>query len=245
MTGGTLLTRGRRLAGAAWLAALALTAGAQTTAQTTAPGGAPPAAPVTLQAVPVATAASGAASAGDAAASGAAGPAAAATAAMAPGTPAMRLFVFFNRVAAEGQPAAECDSVRAVARSLPRTPAVASAALRALFAGPSDAERAAGWRSPFSARTADLLHGVRLVQGTAYVDLALHPGLMAAASSSCGAAELLVAIERTLRQFPSVRRVIVAIDGEPRRFYDAIGLRCDASNDHCDPRPFQAPAVRR
>jgi hypothetical protein len=167
---------------------------------------------------------------------------------MAPAVPpalATRFVVYFNRLAVAGEPAAECDSVRAVPRSVPRTPAVAGAALRALFAGPSAPEQAAGWRSPFSAATAGLLRSVRLVQGTAYVDLADHPTLWARAGASCSAAELLVAIERTLRQFPSVRRVVIAVEGDPRRFYDAIGLRCDASNDHCSPRPFQAPGARR
>lgn len=162
-----------------------------------------------------------------------------------PPAPATRFVVYFNRLAVAGEPAAECDSVRPVPRSVPRTPAVAAAALRALFAGPSAAEQAAGWRSPFSAATADLLRSVRLVQGTAYVDLTDHPTLWAQAGASCSAAEVLVAIERTLRQFPSVRRVVIAVEGDPRRFYDAIGLRCDASNDHCSPRPFQAPAARR
>lgn len=228
-----------------------------------APGtsGAPGTPPVvTLQAVPVrpaAGSASGTAS-GSVPASAAAltasaplpgAPAAVAGPAPADGAassaaPPLRLLVYFNRVAVEGQPAAECDSVRPLPRAVARTPAVAGAALRALFTGPTAAERAEGWRSPFSASTADLLRSVRLVQGTAYVDLAERPELLAAASSTCGAAELLVAIERTLRQFPSVRRVVVAIEGEPRKFYDAIGLRCDASNDHCNPRPFQGPPAR-
>jgi len=169
------------------------------------------------------------------------------TDAVAPEVPpalAIQLLVYFNRVAAEGRPAAECDSVLAMPRAVRRTPAVAAAALRALFAGPTEAEQAAGWRSPFSAATAGLLRNVRLVQGTAYVDLNDHPALWARASATCGAAELLVAIERTLRQFPSVRRVVVAIEGDPRRFYGAIGLACDMSNDHCSRRPFQ-PATAR
>lgn len=153
--------------------------------------------------------------------------------------------VFFGRIAADVQPAAECGQVLAVPRSVPRTPAVAAAALRQLFAGPSEAERAAGWRSPFSAATADLLRGVRIAGGTAYVNLADRREALAVASSSCGGAELQAAIGHTLRQFPAVRRVIVAIDGEPRRFYEWLGVPCDAANGHCSARPFQAAAGRR
>ena len=66
------------------------------------------------------------------------------------------LRVYFNhqRLAADS---AACASVFPVSRSVPKTRAVASAALRELFAGPSAAEREAGYRSPFSPATAGLL----------------------------------------------------------------------------------------
>jgi hypothetical protein len=36
-----------------------------------------------------------------------------------------------------------------------------------------------------------------------------------------------------------VRRVILAIDGEPRAFYAWMGQDCDSSNDHCNAVPFR------
>jgi len=162
----------------------------------------------------------------------AAGPAAAA-----PDTTTLR--VYFNNAGLAGTEA-DCAIVFERTRRVPRTEGVAAAALRQLFAGPTEAERAAGDRSPFSAATSGLLKRVRIEHGTAYVDLNDLRTRLPGVTSSCGAAEFGQQVERTLRQFPTVRRVILAIDGDPRRFYEWMGQDCDLRNDHCDPAPFRA-----
>jgi spore germination protein GerM len=149
------------------------------------------------------------------------------------------LRVYFNHAQQAGTDA-DCAIVFALPRQVPRTEAVATAALNQLFAGPSDAERAQGYRSPFSAHTAGLLKRVRIEQGTAYVDLHDLRARLGGVTSSCGAAEFQAQVERTLRQFPTVRRVILAIDGDPRRFAEWMGQDCDLTNDHCDAAPFRA-----
>ena len=125
-----------------------------------------------------------------------------------------------------------------VIRTLPRTVAVATAALRGLFAGPTPDERQAAYSSLFSSATAGLLKRVRIASGTAYVDLHDPRDLLSGATSSCGAAQLRTQLDRTLRQFPSVERVRYAIDEDPRAFYEWLNEPCAAANDHCDPRPF-------
>ena len=132
----------------------------------------------------------------------------------------------------------DCAIVFERTRQVPRTEGVAAAALRQLFAGPTEAELVSGYRSPFSAATAQLLRRVHIEHGTAYVDLNDLRAALAGATSSCGAAEFQTQVERTLRQFPTVRRVILAIDGEPRRFYEWMGQDCDLTNDRCDAAPF-------
>jgi spore germination protein GerM len=171
-----------------------------------------------------------------AAASPAAAQAATAGTAVRAGTVELR--VYFNHAQRAGT-VDDCAIVFPVARPVPSTEGVATAALRQLFAGPTEAERAQGYRSPFSATTADLLKRLRIEHGTAYVDLNDLRAQLPGASSSCGAAEFGMQVERTLRQFPSVRRVILAIDGEPRRFYEWMGQDCDSSTDHCDAVPFR------
>lgn len=148
------------------------------------------------------------------------------------------LRVYFNN-AQRAATESDCAIVFERPRQVPRTEGVAAAALRQLFAGPDEAERASGYRSPFSAATAGLLKRVFIEHGSAYVDLNDLRAELAGATSSCGAAEFQTQVERTLRQFPTVRRVILAIDGEPRRFYEWMGQDCDLSNDHCDAAPFR------
>lgn len=159
--------------------------------------------------------------------------------AAAPAQPATTLLrVYFNNERLAATPT-DCAVVFDVYRQVPKTEAVAAAALRELFAGPTESERAAGYRSPFSAATAGLLKRVFIVRGTAYVDLNDPRELLPGATSSCGAAEFNTQIERTLRQFPTVQRVIVAIDGDPRRFHEWMGQGCGPADDRCDPAPFQ------
>ena len=148
------------------------------------------------------------------------------------------LRVYFNNAQRAGTEA-DCAIVFALPRQVPKTEGVAAAALRQLFAGPTDGERAAGYRSPFSAATAGLLTRIHIEHGTAYVDLHDPRAHLAGVTSSCGAAEFGAQVERTLRQFPTVRRVILAIDGEPQRFYEWMGHDCDLTNDHCDAAPFR------
>ncbi len=145
-------------------------------------------------------------------------------------------WLFFSHAERGG---GDCAAVFPVRRPLPSTRAVAAASLQALFAGPTPEEQAAGYRSPFSPATAGLLKRIWIRQGTAYLDLHDLREPLATASSSCGAAELRAQIDRTLLQFPSVRRVRIAIDGDPRRFHEWLGGSCTAREADCDPRPFR------
>lgn len=146
--------------------------------------------------------------------------------------------LYFSPALAPQTPA-DCARVQAVRREMPATKAPATATLRLLFAGPTETERASGLRSHFSAGTAGLLKRLVIRQGTAYVDLHDLRSALGGASSSCGALELRAQIEQTLRQFPSVQRVRLAINGDPRVLHDWLGEPCDAVSAHCDPRPFK------
>ena len=149
-----------------------------------------------------------------------------------------RLQVYFNNDRLARDPA-DCSAVFPVPRTVPKTSGVATAALQQLFAGPMPAEREAGYRSFFSPATAGLLKNVRIHNGTAYVNLLDLRASLSGATSSCGAAEFQSQVERTLRQFPTVRRVIYAIDGEPRTFYEWMNEPCGPTNDDCDAKPFR------
>lgn len=148
--------------------------------------------------------------------------------------------VYFNNDGlTDGLPV--CDAVFPVPRSSQPTTNEAAAALEMLFLGPTATERAQGYRSFFSERTSGLLKRLRIEAGTAYVDLHDRRRELAGATSSCGSAEFFSQIQHTLREFPSIERIIFAIEGKPDVFYDWMELECDLTNDNCDPRPFALP----
>jgi hypothetical protein len=106
---------------------------------------------------------------------------------------------------------------------LPRvvsTPAVLTGAMRALLAGPTKAERGRGNGGWFSAATAGHLRSVRIRAGVAYIDFRSFARTIPNASSSCGSALLLAQLDRTAKQFPSVKRTIYSFDGSRSGFYE-------------------------
>lgn len=148
-----------------------------------------------------------------------------------------RFVVFFSNDNLNTDPT-DCTAVFPLLRTVPKTRAIAAVVLNSLFKGPTADEQREGYRSFFSAMTTDLLKGIRVSSGTAYVDLQDLRAILSSATSSCGAAEFQSQINRTLRQFPSIQRVRFAIEGEPRTFYDWMNEPCSRDNDYCDPKPF-------
>lgn len=162
----------------------------------------------------------------------------AATGNMNPEQGTTRFVVFFHNDKLSTNPT-DCTVVFPVERTVPRTKAVAAAALNSLFSGPTAEEQGAGYRSFFSGATTGLLKGVRVKSDTAYVDLYDLRSTLSGATSSCGAAELQSQIVRTLRQFPSIQRVRFAIEGNPQTFHEWVNEACSRANDYCNPKPFR------
>ncbi|HEX5708514.1 MAG TPA: GerMN domain-containing protein, partial [Pyrinomonadaceae bacterium] len=132
-----------------------------------------------------------------------------------------------------------CGEVFAVRRTIPSTPSVAADTLRQLLRGPTRAERRRGYHSWFSARTARALINVRVRGGAAYVNLRDFSRVISGASSSCGSEQFFAQVETTLRQFPSVRKVFYAFDGDPAPFYEWMQLECPDELRACTPASFR------
>ncbi len=117
----------------------------------------------------------------------------------------------------EGSPT-DCQATRAAERSV----AVASpeSAVRALLAGPTPAEVAKGYSSWFSAATAGMLDRVSVIEGVARVSFRDLRPVIPNASSSCGSAALLSALDATLRRFPEIRWTRYSIMGDEAAFYE-------------------------
>jgi spore germination protein GerM len=133
----------------------------------------------------------------------------------------------------------DCTKVYPVNRRITKTPVVAKAALTELFAGPTATEKAEGYSSFFSSATKGILKSVKVEEGTAYVNLTDIRQIIPNASTSCGSAQFLAEMGSTLKQFPTVKKVIFAINGQPQAFYDWIQIGCSAENDNCDATPFK------
>lgn len=116
---------------------------------------------------------------------------------------------------------------------------VAKAALTELLAGPTAAEEADGYTSWFSAATADDLISVRVDGDTAYVNLADQRATIPNASTSCGSGLYTSELGNTVKEAAGVTRVLYAFDGDPAAFWEFLQVGCDATNDNCDPAPFE------
>lgn len=120
-------------------------------------------------------------------------------------------------------PSSGCGRVLPLSRIVP-TPAVLTGAMRKLLEGPTRAERRRGYGGWFSARTAGMLRSVRVAGGVAYVDFANFSKIIPNASSSCGSRLLLAQLDRTTKQFPTVRKAIYSFTGSRKAFYEWLQL---------------------
>lgn len=133
-----------------------------------------------------------------------------------------------------------CDKVFPVTRQIEPDLNRAQAALEQLFQGPTQSEQADGYNSFFSQQTAGILKGFKVVGTTAYINLSDIRSIIPNASTSCGSQGFLAEVETTLKDtLPELERIIFAIDGDPRAFYDWMQFGCGEFNDNCNPQPFQ------
>ncbi len=111
--------------------------------------------------------------------------------------------------------------------------------LNLLFLGPTEQEKAEGYTSVFSPENKDILKNLDISHdGIVYIDLYDIRPIMPEISSSCGSSQFIKSIEETLKQFQFVKKVIFAINGDPKIFYEWIQLGCSEENNNCDKTPF-------
>ena len=137
---------------------------------------------------------------------------------------------------------ADCTvPVYPITRSIAKTSAVAKATLEQLFAGPTSEEQAEGFYSDFSDATKSLLISVNIKNRSAYVNLRDLTGTTSIGNftTSCGGSNFFGQVENTLKQFPTVRKVFFAIEGDPSHFYDWMQFgECPKELRNCDTSNF-------
>jgi len=141
-------------------------------------------------------------------------PAPASTPMPSPSPGAAELRVFFVPGGAD-----PCGTVAPVVRKF-AGPVTAELALRELLAGPTADEASAGFTSLFGPATADALLEVAVADGIAHVSFRDLRLIIPNASSSCGSAALLAALDATLAQVPGIRGARYSFGGDEAAFYE-------------------------
>lgn len=134
----------------------------------------------------------------------------------------------------------DCAKVRAVSRTIPKTKAVAKAALEELFKGPTEAEKKDELSSVFSEETKSILKSVKIKNGAAYVNLdGSVIEKLGNATTSCGGAGYDASVEKTLKQFPTIKKIFFAVEGDPAIYYDWMQIgECPPELKNCSGKDF-------
>jgi hypothetical protein len=103
----------------------------------------------------------------------------------------------------------DCHRVFSLPRSIPQTQALATVAMNRLLAGPTSEERAQGYSTQIPAGTK--LNRITIESGVARVDFSQE---MATAAGACRVTAIRSQIERTLRQFSTVKNVAITVNGK-------------------------------
>jgi len=132
----------------------------------------------------------------------------------------------------------DCRKVYPTTRTIPKTAAVARAALDELLKGTTDAERKNEFWSFRAEDTKDIIRGLNVKGGVAYLNFkkAVFEKL-GNTTSSCGSG-FYSSIEATLTQFKSIKKVVYAVEANTNDFYEWVQVGGCPHGKHCDARNF-------
>jgi spore germination protein GerM len=114
----------------------------------------------------------------------------------------------------------DCTKVFPTTRTIPKTKAVARAALDELFKGVTPEEEKNEFGSFPAENTKDIVKSLNVKGGVAYLNFnkSVYEKL-GNTTSSCGSG-FYSTIDATLTQFPTIKKVVYAIEGSTADFYD-------------------------
>lgn len=133
----------------------------------------------------------------------------------------------------------DCHAVKPTERIIPKTSAVATAAVKEFLKGVNDVEKAQGFVSLDPKETDGILKSINIKNGAAYVNFNKSVyEKTGTATTSCGGG-FFSSIDAILLQFPTVKKVFYAIEGKPADFYDWVQVgECPKELKNCDGRNF-------
>ncbi|MFA5021942.1 MAG: DUF333 domain-containing protein [Patescibacteria group bacterium] len=123
-----------------------------------------------------------------------------------PQTTAVKLFFTNDKL----DPQISCNKVFPIQRFIAKTPAVGQKTLELLLAGPTKDEGNQGYRT--SINSGVKINSLKIENATAYADF--DDTLQAQVGGSCLTAAIRTEITETLKQFPTVKNVVISINGE-------------------------------
>jgi len=133
----------------------------------------------------------------------------------------------------------DCTKAFPTTRTIPKTAAVARAALDELFKGTTEAERAKGFESFDPESTKGIVKSLRVKNGAAYLNFTKRAfEQLGNATTSCGGG-FFPMIEGTLMQFPTIKKVYYAVEGSTNDFYEWAQVGECPYGKHCRKSNFQ------
>lgn len=122
----------------------------------------------------------------------------------------MVIRVYFNNPDTDPNWDTECNNVFAVEREILSTRSVALAAMTELLKGPTDAEKAKGYVTNIN--TGVKIQKLTIENGVAKIDF--DERLEYQVGGSCKTSAIIAQIKQTLKQFSTVKDVVISINGE-------------------------------
>ncbi|MDD2646924.1 MAG: GerMN domain-containing protein [Patescibacteria group bacterium] len=125
-----------------------------------------------------------------------------------PATEAMTVKVYFNNDKLD--PQVSCNKVFVVDRQVPKTEAVARAAISELLKGPTAVERTQGYYTSINPGVE--IQSLTIENGVAKIDF--NEQIQNQVGGSCRVAAIRSEITETLKQFSTVKSVIISVNGD-------------------------------
>lgn len=134
----------------------------------------------------------------------------------------------------------DCLKVYPTNRTIPKTAAVARAALDELFKGTTDDERKAEFWSFPADDTKGIVKSLNIKSGVAYLNFnKIVFDKLGNTTSTCGGG-FYSSIEETLKQFPTIKEVVYAVEGSTNDFYEWVQVgECPHGKKRCSKANFR------
>jgi len=133
----------------------------------------------------------------------------------------------------------DCNKAFPTNRTIPKTTAPARAALDELFKGTTDEEKAKGFWAFDRESTTGVVKSLNVKNGAAYLNFTKRAfETLGTATTSCGGA-FFAMVENTLTQFPTIKKVYYAVEGNTNDFYEWVQVGECPYKKHCAKSNFK------